>query len=160
MARSHSWLLCTFTLGTLGLTLLGASGLTLLGGCAPSLPGEAEPRLVTRENDIKIANSLSTDALVFNGISTNAQANNLVRTNALWTLFNSTTADGLYIRNQLTDPNARKFMEYLVGCALNSSQTIPWQSSGGHSGVWTGGTGLCTQWKNAAPTRQTNRIKK
>jgi hypothetical protein len=33
--------------------------------------------LVTRESDIKIANSLSMEALVFNGISTNARANRL-----------------------------------------------------------------------------------
>ncbi|MDY7228353.1 hypothetical protein [Hyalangium rubrum] len=143
--RSQSRLLRTLALGALGFTLLG--------GCEPYPVDDAEPMRASQESDIKIANSLSTAALVFNGISTNAQANLLMRTNALSTLFNNTsTADGNFIRNQLTDPNARQFMKYLVGCALSSSQTLPWQSSGGHSGVWMGGAGLCTQWRDIPPS--------
>jgi hypothetical protein len=144
IVRSHSWLLCAL--------VLGASGLTLLEGCEPSPLGEAEPLLVTQESDIKIANSLSTQALVFNGISTNARANLLVRQSALGALFSSTTVDGDFIRNQLVDPSARQFMKYLASCALSSTQSLPWQSSGGHSGVWAGGAGLCTQWLNSPPT--------
>jgi hypothetical protein len=132
---------------------LGASGLTLLGGCGPSLLEEAEPEPVTQRSAIKIANSLSTDALVFNGISTNTQARGMMSTYSLASLFNNTmTQEGNFIRDQLTDPNARRFMKYLVGCALGSDQTLPWQSSGGHSGTWVGGAGLCTQWLNGPPS--------
>ena len=47
--------------------------------------------LVTGEDDIKIANSLSTQALVFNGISTNAQANALVAGPMRWEHYSSAT---------------------------------------------------------------------
>jgi hypothetical protein len=142
--HSHAWLLCTL--------VLGASGLILVGGCEPSSLGQAEPMLVSQKSDIKIANSLSTAALIFNGISTNAEANKLVRSSALKDLFSSPGADGDHIRNQLMDPKARKFMEYLVSCALSPDQTLHWKSSNRDSGEWAGGVGLCTDWLDKPPS--------
>ncbi len=137
----------------LRICLLGALGLTLQGGCETHPLDEAAPMRMTQEGGIKIANACPAEVVVFNGISTNAQANFLMRTSALGSLFNNaTTEEGNFIRDQLTDPNARHFMKYLAGCALSAAQTLPWQSSGGHSGAWMGGAGLCTQWLDSAPS--------
>jgi hypothetical protein len=142
--RSTAWRLCT-----LG---LAAALLAMLGGCEHSSVEEEEPPLMADEEAIKIVNSLSTQALVFNAISTNVQANDLMRRNPLHTLF--THNGGMsHIRQQLRDPGAREFMEYLVGCALDSSQTLTWSSANAnYQGTWKGKLGLCTEWKFNKPT--------
>lgn len=53
----------------------------------------------------------------------------------------------------LHDPDARVFMEYLVGCALSPDQEVSWQdpfSLAEHS--WRGALGLCPAWATGAPS--------
>ncbi|MCE9672442.1 hypothetical protein LY474_32010 [Myxococcus stipitatus] len=107
--------------------------------------------------EIRIANSLSTDALVLNAIGTHPQATMLLATSALSSLFDpSPTGGDALIRKQLHDPDAQKFMEYLVGCALDSSQSLGYFNPLGTPGPasWKGKAGLCTTWLTQAPTPQ------
>ena len=67
-----------FLLRTLGLAL------PLLAGCEPLAPiQEATPGLATHAAEVRIANSLTTQALLYNAISTNPIANKLVATSPL-----------------------------------------------------------------------------
>ncbi len=128
--------------------------LLILGGCQPDAPGEAEATLATQEADIRIANSLTTRALVFNALSTNPTANRMLGTTSLKTLFDPMTGS-LYIREQLRDVDAQHLMEYLTGCALSASQKLEWKDpvTGAVSG-WAGKLGLCSSWYDSAPTRE------
>ncbi len=134
---------------------MGAWGLCLLvavGACGPALEEEAEPRWVTREDEIRIPNSLATQALVFNALSTNKAANGLLGTNSLQALFSSPGSS--YIQNQLRDPWAQQFMYYLVGCALNTGQDLTWTNPlTQEQGIWHGKLGICPAWGTQAPTQ-------
>ncbi len=133
----------------------GALGITLLSACGPVIQEEVEPELMSREDAYTIGNNLSLLELLFNGILGNVEAREALRETALSVLFNTgtnATADALHIRNQLTEPSARKFMKYLVGCALGPDQSLPWASSASHVGTWQGEAGLCTSWLNGAPS--------
>jgi hypothetical protein len=141
--RSGPWLLCV-----LG---LASSMLAMLGGCE-HFAVEEDSTLMTDEEGIKIVNSLSTQALVLNAISTNPSANALMGQSSLYDLFMFNGGND-YMRQQLRDARAREFMEYLVGCALDSSQAVPWSSlDPNYYGVWNGKLGLCSEWLFNAPS--------
>ncbi|HZI04653.1 MAG TPA: hypothetical protein VEZ71_11550, partial [Archangium sp.] len=127
--------------------LLGA------GGCQPESPGEEwEPGTVARE--MRVANSLTTQALVLNAISTNPTANHLLATGGLTPLFDPDTGNS-YLRLQLRDTDAQSFMSYLVGCALPADHHVLWKDPltlTVHS--WEGKAGLCPQWKTGAPSQE------
>jgi len=131
----------------LGVMLLGAPG------CQPESPGEEwEPGTVARE--MRVANSLTTQALVLNALSTNPTANNLLATGGLAPLFDPDTGNS-YLRLQLRDTDAQSFMSYLVGCALPADHHVLWKDPltlTVHS--WEGKAGLCPQWKTGAPSQE------
>lgn len=134
-----------------------------LSGCGTGLHEEAgSPAPSTQAAEIRIANSLSTDALVLNAISANPTANGLLASSALTALFGPTaTAGHAFIRQQLHDPDAQKFMEYLVGCALPSGDYVDWYDPRPASAGpkrWYGKAGLCPAWKTSAPTGQCKRM--
>lgn len=138
------------------LSLLRTLGLSLplLAGCgSTSLPNEAGPEPRTQAGEIRIANSLGTQALVLNAISTNATANALVASQALERSFGA--RGDAYLAEQLFDADARHFMDYLVGCALNEGESITWKESvTGTSGKWEGKIGLCPEWRTEAPSEE------
>ncbi|MBJ6766156.1 hypothetical protein JGU66_35845 [Myxococcaceae bacterium JPH2] len=128
--------------------------LLALAGCGPTAPSESEAGLGTQRADIRIANSLSTDALVLNAISTNPQANGLLSSASLAALFDPATGDA-YLRVQLHDPDAQKFMEYLVSCALPAGHDIPWYDPlTSTARAWKGKAGLCPMWEAQSPNTQ------
>ncbi|HYH95848.1 hypothetical protein [Hyalangium sp.] len=126
--------------------------LVATAGCGPALPEELEAEPVTREDEIRIPNSLTTQALVFNALSTNRAANQRLGTRSLHSLF---TAPGdSYIQNQLRDPWAQTFMSYLVSCALKTGQDIAWTHPlTNQPEVWHGKLGICSEWATQAPSR-------
>lgn len=137
--------------------------LLALAGCGTAIHEESEsPAPSTQGAEIRIANSLSTDALVLNAISANPTANGLLATKALTDLFGPTASSGhSYISLQLHDPDAQKFMEYLVGCALADGDELDWYDPRPASAgprKWAGKAGLCTDWKDSVPTGQCKRL--
>ncbi|WP_257451733.1 hypothetical protein [Archangium lipolyticum] len=141
---------------------------TLLGGlaCQPEQLEESEA-LAGVEAEMRVANSLTTRALVFNAISTNRRANDLVAGKGvpsegipgqgLADLFDPETGDG-YLQLQLRDEDAQHFMEYLVGCALDETQALTWKEPlSGEVRQWKGKAGLCTQWREGVPTEECRR---
>jgi hypothetical protein len=137
-------------------SLVGAGlGLLALTGCQPGFESEEAGALGQAEQRMRIANGLSTQALVLNAISTNPQANGLLSQNGLVSLFHpaATSANATYIHQQLWDTDAQQFMEYLVGCALDSSQSLAWKDPSTQTvHQWTGRLGLCSQWETQAPS--------
>ncbi|NVJ27856.1 MULTISPECIES: hypothetical protein [Myxococcus] len=129
----------------------------VLAGCVggegvPSSLPEAE--VGESQAEIRIANSLSTDALVLNAIGTNPVANGLLATSRLTALFSAAGGDPRILK-QLHDPDAQKFMEYLVSCALGPNQVLWYYNPRGPTPgprVWGGKAGLCTSWLNSAPS--------
>ncbi|NMO16848.1 hypothetical protein HPC49_38910 [Pyxidicoccus fallax] len=125
-----------------------------LSGCGTALHGEDAPALGSRESEIRIANSLTTDALVLNAISANPESNGLLATWPLQALFDPATGHA-NTRRRLHDPDAQRFMSYLVGCALSDTQSLTWYDPRPPTpGVrqWVGQAGLCPEWKNSAPS--------
>jgi len=140
-ARFTTWMLCSLPL------------LLVLEGCQPGLPEETGAELATQEADIRIANALTTQALVLNALSTNPTANALLGSRGLKGLFDSMTGSP-YIRHQLLDPDARKFMEYLTSCALPPNQSLSWKHpDSGATTVWQGQLGACSEWYFNPPSR-------
>ncbi|NTX57462.1 hypothetical protein HUA74_41365 [Myxococcus sp. CA051A] len=131
------------------LVLAGCGG----GGSGPTTP--PAPEVGESQAEIRIANSLSTDALVLNAIGTNPEANGLLATTRLVDLFSPLGGDPRILK-QLHDPDAQKFMEYLVSCALGPNQTLWYYNPRGSNPgprVWGGKAGLCTQWLTSAPSQ-------
>ncbi|WNG41138.1 hypothetical protein F0U61_51130 [Archangium violaceum] len=125
-------------------------------GCQPEHPEEAEP-FTQAEQELRIANSLTTRALVYNAISTNPVANNLVANNALAPLFAPSSGDA-YLTQQLRDVDAQHFMSYLVSCALKGTQSITWMDLATLTPkTWKGKAGLCPEWANQAPSEECKR---
>jgi hypothetical protein len=133
----------------LGVSLfLGASG------CQPELPGEdAREAPVTAKQGMRVANSLTTQALVLNAISTNPTAINLLAGSGLVPLFDPTSGNS-YLQRQLRDVDAQHLMSYLVGCALEPGHSVTWKDPLTLTvGTWQGLAGLCPQWETGAPSQ-------
>ncbi|MBZ4416635.1 hypothetical protein [Myxococcus sp. RHSTA-1-4] len=125
-----------------------------LSGCGSAIHGEDGPELTSREAEIRIANSLTTQALVLNAISANPESNELLMTTPLATLFDPVTGHPA-TRQRLHDPDAQSFMYYLVGCALPAGESLNWYDPRPPTPgprQWFGKAGLCPQWKYAVPT--------
>lgn len=131
-----------------------AMALPLLAGCGPtSRTEELRPALATHAGEVRIANSLTTQALLFNAISTNPEANERVSTSALGAAFHPVSGDA-YLQQQLLDVDAQHFMKYLVGCALDAGESVQWREPLTHAvRQWEGGAGLCPEWATAAPSQ-------
>lgn len=131
---------------------LGGSLLVVLGGCGPAQPDEAELELMTHEEAIRIPNSLTTQALVLNALATNPEANGMLATNGLRPLFDPVGGSD-YIREQLRDVDAQRFMEYVVTCALEEGQGVEWKDPmTGSVSLWKGKLGLCSEWGDDPPS--------
>lgn len=129
--------------------------LASLAGCQPELEGseEAGASLQAQESEIRIVNSLTTQALVLNALTTNPTANALLGSNALKTLFDPTSGN-TYIRQQLRDVDAQHVMEYLTSCALKEGQVLKWKDPvTGAVGSWAGKLGVCSSWYDSAPSQ-------
>lgn len=137
---------------------LGVSILLTSVGCQPELPAESEPStLPGAEQELRIANSLTTRALVYNAISTNPPARALVASNGLAGLFDPSSSY-VDLKRQLLDVDAQHFMSYLVGCALKETQSITWMDPLTSTlKTWKGKAGLCHQWASGAPTDECKR---
>jgi hypothetical protein len=134
---------------------VGVSVMFVLGACGPGLPDQgAEPagaERATREQAIRIPNSLTTQALVLNSLTTNYTANGLLGTSSLNQLFYP--PGDSYINTQLRDPNARVLMNYLVGCALKTGQNLKWTNPAtNQQEYWYGSMGLCPEWQTSVPS--------
>jgi len=126
-----------------------------MSGCGTGPLEPESPGLGTQGAEIRIANSLTTQALVLNAIATNRESNGLLGTMPLEELFHPTLGDA-NTRLRLHDPNAQRFMEYLVGCALSEGQALdyydPRMPNPGQK-KWWGQAGLCPAWATSAPTQ-------
>ncbi|AKQ67007.1 putative lipoprotein [Myxococcus hansupus] len=123
-------------------------------GCGTAPHDEDVPELGTQSSEIRIANALTTKALVLNAIATNRESNELLGTSALLQLFDPVFGDER-TRMRLHDENAQKFMEYLVGCALTPSQSVEYFNPRmPNPGVrkWWGQAGLCPSWAWSIPS--------
>lgn len=123
----------------------------LLAGCQPA-PVEETDGLTSTADSLRVANSLTTHALVLNAISTNPTASDLLISAGLTSLFDPVSGPA-YLRQQLLDPDAQQFMSYLVGCALPSGTSVVWKNSAGTTGKWDGILGLCPAWNTGAPSQ-------
>ncbi len=136
------------------LTALAVSALLGTTACQPEL-GEAPPAgpSPVQARELRVANSLTTQALVFNALTTNAQAIPLLIGNGLVPLFSGVSANP-YLQQQLKDPAAREVMPYLVSCALPVGTQVSWTdpTTGLPGTPWEGKLGLCPQWKTGAPS--------
>ncbi|MFP2930463.1 hypothetical protein ACLESO_35745 [Pyxidicoccus sp. 3LG] len=133
--------------------------LLTLSGCGSAIHGEDGAQLATQASEIRIANSLTTHALVLNAISANPESNEKLATTALAQLFNPWIPVGSpyeSTQKRLGDPDAQQFMSYLVSCALAPGQFIQWRNplppAPGAIRQWQGKAGLCPQWATSAPT--------
>ncbi|MFP2912763.1 hypothetical protein ACLESD_48705 [Pyxidicoccus sp. 3LFB2] len=132
---------------TLSLLVLATSG------CGTAIHGEDEsPATSTQEGEIRIANSLTTQALVLNAISANLDSNRKLSQQSLQSLFDPAGGDA-NTRRRLGDPKAQQLMSYLVGCALNQGDSVNWFDPLTFTARrWYGQAGLCPSWGTAAPT--------
>ncbi|OJH36097.1 hypothetical protein BON30_35700 [Cystobacter ferrugineus] len=123
-------------------------------GCQPeqdSARGEEETR--TGEQSLRVANSLTTQALVLNAITTNPSASAMLISGGLQDMFYPTGGSYEPLQRQLRDPDAQQVMSYLVSCALDASSQVPWKDPiTGTPRTWKGKLGLCPEWKTGAPS--------
>jgi len=141
-------------------------GMTLLSGapgCQPEREGpEGDGETLTQEHSLRVANSLTTRALVLNAISTNPSAIVTLVSGGLQNMFTSTASTYADIQRQLVDPDAQQLMSYLVSCALDANSSISWKDpnsltnpadpTSGVTRIWRGKLGLCPEWKTGAPS--------
>lgn len=132
-------------------SLLAALAALALAACEPYAP--AVDDLATAGDEIRTGNSLATLDLVANGITGHAEAMALFISRPL--AFDTLPDDDL-VRVQLHDPRAKRFMPYLVGCALSSAQHVTYDDplipGVADRKTWRGASALCQAWKTQAPT--------
>ena len=130
---------------------LGAA-LVLAPGCQPEWESPEADALGQTARSLRVANSLTTHALVLNAISTNSSASALLIGGGLVPLFDPVTGSS-YLEQQLKDPEAQQFMSYLVGCALPKGTSVTWKNPLTSTvSTWDGILGLCPAWKTGAPS--------
>ncbi|HJZ87962.1 MAG TPA: hypothetical protein VKN99_22460 [Polyangia bacterium] len=132
--------------------LVGAAiGLGLCTGCEGGVSAVGSPVGKTRHSTT-LENALSPNALLTNSLVSNSLVSNSLVSNSL--VSNSLVSNSI-VSNALSDPSAqgdatRLFFRYLVGCALNSSQTasFSWTDSDGnvHDETYSGALGLGSSW--------------
>lgn len=96
-------------------------------------------------------NSLHAAALAQNSLMANPIANLKMTTVPLSTASYADLSAPPELRNQLLYPPSREVMSYLVGCALDSTQTVAYtHPSTGINELWHGELGLCPSWNSGA----------
>lgn len=98
------------------------------------------------DDDIRWTNGLRTEDVRFNALSANPRANPLMVELPLDPKTYDLSEGDPVLRQQLEDPSARTFMEYLVSCALEPGQAMKWTDRSGQSYEWKGRIGLCPEW--------------
>ncbi|QRN96682.1 hypothetical protein JRI60_48160 [Archangium violaceum] len=102
-------------------------------------------------------NGLNTWDLRFNALSANPEANaRMVQAPLRADIYALWTGDSV-LRDQLEDSSARAFMQYVVACALEPSQTLSWTDRAGRYYKWKGELGLCPAWASGAASEQCQR---
>ena len=115
--------------------------------------GCMEEHVATSEQPAISVNAISVNAISVNAISVNAINSDAIVAGPLAT-WNGDVADSR-IRLALEDPLARTFMSYLVGCALEPSQTVTWTSlNNGATETVRGSLGLCRTWQTSQPDQE------
>jgi hypothetical protein len=144
----------TLRLGiTAGLTLGAIVGLVGCAETADDVEGSAD-LAAESGNGLLGANGLfGANGLV--GVNGLVGANGLFGANGLMGANGLAGANGLVGTNGLaenvglmTSDSGRKTVAYLVRCALNANETLVKKDQYGTQYTFTGGLGLCPQWKN------------
>jgi hypothetical protein len=122
--------------------LVGWLALVVGGGCGAAIEGT--PRQTPY---IIQGNGLSLNGLVTNGLRTNGLRMNGLRMNGL--RMNGLRMNGFSI-NDLSATDSAAVMGYIVGCALDPTQTLTLvDTSAGQTYSWTGALGLAPAWVDA-----------
>ncbi|HYH99680.1 hypothetical protein [Hyalangium sp.] len=106
----------------------------------------AAPARAEGEGGIRWTNGLVTDDLRFNALTANPRANPRIAATALRTETYALGTGDMELREQLGELSARKFMNYLVSCALAPGQTVQWTDRLGNPHLFEGRLGLCPAW--------------
>jgi GLTT repeat (6 copies) len=118
---------------TLGVVAVSMVGVALGCGAPPT------EDLVEAQGAMTTQNGLAANGLAANGLAANGLAANGLAANGL-------AANGL-AANGLADPNAQKFMEYVVSCALPAGRTVTYTRDGA-SFTFAGSIGVAPQWEH------------
>ncbi|ATB34984.1 hypothetical protein CYFUS_000396 [Cystobacter fuscus] len=140
----------SFPLRALLLGVALSSGAT---GCQPEQDSGREEATRTGEHSLRVANSLTTQALALNAITTNPSASAMLIGGGLQNMFYPLGGSYASLQRQLLDTDAQQLMSYLVSCALDASSQVPWvDPTSGTPRTWKGKLGLCPEWKTGAPS--------
>lgn len=128
----------------------------VISGC--SQMETTEERLsIEAESAILEENSLTTNALDLNGLFSNAIDLNGIDP----TLLSSEARQSIEASGEI-GTNSRLVYKYLIGCALDSSQSVSfsWTDSSSvvHNEVYWGSIGLATSWQQGSISTQARRI--
>jgi len=119
-----------------------------LAACSSTIGSAGSNEVGTKRDAIRCSNGLGVNELAVNAISANRSALDDLVSNTLTTATFSSTGPG-NLHYGLAHDRARRFMGYLVNCALSSFQApVEWDNPFppfGHS-TFRGFLGLCEQW--------------
>ncbi|HZH02959.1 MAG TPA: hypothetical protein VEY30_04180 [Myxococcaceae bacterium] len=120
-------------------------GAALLAACG-ELEAMGDEGLATEGQEIRVLNSLSTQALLFNALSANPEASQKMVALPLATATYAASGEPA-LNTQLLDPYARDFFGYVVSCALGPAQSVTWSPPlSPPRYLWRGQVGLCPAW--------------
>ncbi len=98
-----------------------------------------------------VSTSTSTDNLTAqNKLATNKLATNKLATNKLAT--NKLATNSLGASDLMATPDGREVLSYIVGCALETGQTLVDYDPDGNEYSFPGWLGLATSWADRTPT--------
>jgi hypothetical protein len=143
--RSSRFITC-FALAAVTLLVISSTG------CAPSGNNVVATPVGSVTSRVRCGNGLTTQDAVLNAISANRTALDLLVSNPLATeTFALTGPDPLHEYYALGHNRARRFMAYLVNCALRGDQ-VPVEGDNPFPPfehyVFKGGIGLCPEWQD------------
>lgn len=121
---------------------LAVTAALALPACSSGAPGIGEGPIGTTPQAEEAENALTLNALTLNALTLNALTLNALTLNAL--TLNALTQNNLLL-DDLTDPNARETLRYIVGCALPANQTITLDIQG-QTYDFPGQLGLASEW--------------
>jgi hypothetical protein len=94
----------------------------------------------TATDNLTAQNKLATNKLATNKLATNKLATNKLATNSLGA------------SDLMATPDGREVMSYVIGCALDTSQTFVGYDGDGNQYSFPGWLGLATAWADRVPT--------
>jgi hypothetical protein len=133
-----------------------AAFLLLSGACSAEIGDTEDPEL--EEAEVMTMNAMTMNAMTMNALSANFEATQALIENALETKSFDGSVPALAY--QLSDPLTQSFMHYLVGCALDPSQSVSYEDkfAGGAVYTWPGELGLCPEWNWDKPSEQCQEV--